>query len=270
MTKSAKGIAQPELEAPELGILIPGTTSVALAGRKVWRYGLARTADQKQHAVFVCLCDWRELIVQSLVTSIGRAIGLPVPACYIIATNQQAFPETGSDKTVFLFGCRANPHPTLSMFAERMDEAADLLLTIRKDITNRLIILDEWSGNARRGDTAMLIDPSSGLLFVDHHPALQDGHGPADQLANWVHEITHGAAQELEQVRLRKEIEKSACNIFKIPLQNMADQHLFWLEKPQDAVWYELLDYLSARRHQLESLFCNRLGIAEQQLQFAP
>jgi hypothetical protein len=250
------------------GILIPGTTSIALEDRLIWRYGLAKTTDDGQQAVFACLCDWRELIVQSLICSIGRQLQLPIPKCYIIAANESSFPETRTPKTSYLFGCQASPHPTIAAFARQIGDVADLLMTVSKDVSNRLIILDEWAVNEARAATAMLIDPSSGLLFIDYHSALFLIADFGIQLGNWVHDITQAAAVNLDKARLRRTIQHAAGRIFDIDIAGIGDTSSVWLDDDQRGVLYELVDYLADRRHNLEELFCKRLGIDELQLKF--
>jgi len=270
MTPSSTGKRDPESDPLDFGIFIPGTTSPIVVDRRVWRFGLAKMLNGEQQAVFVCLSSWRELIVQSLVTAIGRAIGLPIPPCMVIATNSAAFPEIGCAETAYLFACKASPHPTLSTFAKRMGEIVDLLTTVKREVVNKLIILDEWSLNGYRDNTAMLIDPSSGFLFVDHHPALPRGCNPAEQVRNWVHEIVHGSALQIDNVRLLREIERTASNVFSIDLETLSEHAEIWLTEDQAKEMGCLISQLSSRRHLLESLFCQRLGIEEQELQFAP
>jgi hypothetical protein len=143
-----------------------------------------------------------------------------------------------------------------------------MVISLKRETTNRLIVLDEWALNARRDDTAAMVDPGAGLLLVDHHPSLPPSAGPGDQLRNWVHEIIHADKMDLDQLRLRKEMERSAGNLFDIDLGVLADQAPMFCDEKQQETWLGILDHLSNRRHHLENLFCARIGLPEQQLAF--
>lgn len=256
------------LEPIGLGTLLPGSSPIKVAGR-TWRFGLAMTENDQQ-AVFACACDWRELFVQAVVSSIGRAIGLPIPRCFIILANPETFPEWQQDGAFFIFGCQSGAHPTMAAFARRMGEAIDMLTSTKRETTNRLIVLDEWVSNSQRDETAVLLDTAHGLQLIDHHPCLADTADPAAQLRNWVFEVAHAKITEIDARRLRHEMETSAGRVFDINLGILADQ-ASWLGKPEEtAVWLKILDFIAARRDHLEDLFCQRLNIPEQRLNFAP
>lgn len=254
----------PALEPIKIGVLIPGSTPIDVDGR-TWRFGLAQT-EAGQQAVFATVCQWRELFIQALVSSIGRALGLPIPSCFILLSSPEDFPEAVAEKPFLVFACRAGEHPTMAFFARRMAEAVDLLLNSKRDTMNRLIVLDEWALNGRRDATAVLIDPSTGIQFIDHHPSLPSPSNPVDQLRNWVHEVAHAEMSQIDALRLRREMQKAANNVFEIDLGILADQAAMLGSASEVESWLELLDLMSTRRHHLEELFCQRLGIPEQRL----
>lgn len=257
--------AAPAVEPIELGAMLPGATPIDVGGR-IWRFGLAMT-ETGQHAVFATACEWRELFIQALVASIGRALGLPIPGCMILMCKPEFFPERGATEPFLAFAGRAGAHPTMAFFARRMAEAVDLLLHSKRETTNRLIVLDEWALNGRRDDTAVLIDPAQGLQFIDHHPSLPESAAPIDQLRNWVHDVANAEMTEIDKMRLRRDMESAASKVFDLDLGVLADQAGGFGDKEQAFAWLELLDLMAQRRHHLEDLFCQRLGIAEQRLQ---
>lgn len=256
--------AAPALEPIRLGVLIPGSTPIEVGGT-VWRFGLAQT-ETGQQAIFATACDWRELFIQALVATIGRALGLPIPPCFILLCRPEDFPEREDEKPFMVFACRAGEHPTMAFFAERMAEAVDLLLNSKRETTNRLIVLDEWALNGHRDLTTVLIDPAVGLQLVDHHPSLPQAAAPLDQMRNWVHEVAHAEMNEIDALRLRREMQKAASQVFNLDLGILADQAGGFGDRSQELAWLDLLDLMTERRHHLEELFCQRLGIAEQRL----
>lgn len=264
MNKYGKNLEDRALEPIGLGTFFPGSTPIDVSGR-TWRFGLAMT-ESGQQAVFACACEWRELFVQAVVSSIGRALGLPVPPCFILLATHETFPERNQDGPFFIFACKSGAHPTMAAFAHRMSEAVDLLASAKRETTNRLIVLDEWAHNGRRDNTAVLLDTAQGLQLVDHHPSLEKTDNPADQLRNWVFEVANAQMTELDVLRLRKEMEASAGKVFEIDLGILADQASSLGKPEQVDAWLRMLDFMAERRHHLEDLFCQRLGISEQRL----
>lgn len=267
MNKHGKKPEDRALEPIGLGTFFPGSTPIDVSGR-TWRFGLAMT-ESGQQAVFACACEWRELFVQAVVSSIGRALGLPIPPCFILLATRETFPERTQDGPFFIFACQSGAHPTMAAFARRMSEAVDLLINVKRETTNRLIVLDEWAHNGRRDSTAVLFDTTSGLQLIDHHPSLEDTGDPAGQLRNWVFEIANAQMTDLDALRLRKEMESSAGKVFGIDLGILADQACGLGKPDQVDAWLKMLDFMAARRHHLEDLFCQRLGIPEQRLSLA-
>lgn len=268
MRKTPEKTADQALEPLGIGTLLPGSTPIDVDGR-TWRFGLAVT-EAGQQAVFACACEWRELFVQALVASVGRALGLPVPPCFILLATQDTFPERKQEGPFFIFACQSGIHPTMAAFARRMAEAVDLLTSTKRETTNRLIILDEWAFNEQRDSTAVLVDASAGLQLVDHHPSLAHTYVPAGQFRNWVFEIAHTNLTELDAMRLRKEMQTSAGRIFNIDLGILADQAAGLGSAEQVSEWLGILDFMAQRRHHLEDLLCQRLGIPEARLELAP
>lgn len=226
--------------------------------------------EDGQQAVFACACSWRELFVQALVSSVGRALGLPVPPCFILLATSDTFPEQTQEGSFFVFACLSGSHPTMAAFARRMAEAVDILSNSKRETTNRLIVLDEWAFNGERDRTAVLVDTESGIQLVDHHPSLGATKDPAQQMRNWVFDIANKEMTEIDALRLRKEMESSASKVFDIDLGILADQAGGFGTPEEVATWLQMLDFMVARRHHLEDLFCQRLGIPEERLCLAP
>lgn len=264
MTHKHRTHPERKIEQLEPGVLLPGSTPIDVDGR-IWRFGIAQTTEGHQ-AVFSTACAWREFFIQALVASIGRALGLPVPRCFVLLISDETFPERGEGVPSFAFGCQAGEHPTMAFFAHRMAEAVDLLLHSKRDTTNRLIVLDEWAMNGQRDETAALIDPATGIQLVDHYPSLPPTATPIDQLRNWVHEVANAEMTEIDALRLRREMEKAASTVFDFDLGVLADQAAALGNAEQTKAWLDLLDLMSTRRHHLEELFCQRLGIPERHL----
>jgi hypothetical protein len=263
-------------EKPKAGVIEPIQVGVFLSGsspiqvdNRTWRFGLAQT-ESGQQAVFACACDARVLFVQAVVSSLGRALGLPVPPCYVLLANQETFPEWNQTGSFMIFACQAGPHPTMAAFARRLAEAADILTHGKRETINRLIVLDEWASNGARDQTALLVDTASGMQFIDHHPSLAITEDPADQMRNWVFEVAHTEMTELDARRLRNEMKDSAGKVFDLELGLLADQAAGFGSAKELEAWLQMLDFLSQRRHLLEELFCQRLGIPEKQLALAP
>lgn len=158
----------------------------------------------------------------------------------------------------------------MAAFAQRMAEAVDILTHSKRETTNKLIILDEWVSNGRRDDTAILVDTNHGLQLVDHHPSLPDTADPATQLRNWVFDHANAQMNQLDALRLRKEMQASASKVFDIDLGILADQANGLGTKGEAEAWLAMLDFMSIRRHHLEELFCQRLGIPEKRLNLVP
>lgn len=249
-------------------ILIPNTIVALDQPGQIWRFGTAKSEDG-EIPIYVTGGDWRRVCIQGLVATIGKAMGLPIPTCYMVLCNNESFPEIATHNGNIAFGIQAGPHPTLAAFAYKLNFASEILLKSKKETTNKLIVLDEWAGNGMRDETAAMIDPAFGLLLPDHHPSLPEGMNPSDQLRNWVFDLANKEINELDQRRLKSQMESSADNIFGIDLGMLADQPI-WGGKAEKHLWLTLLDQLDQRRHHLQNLFCQRLGIPEQPLALHP
>jgi hypothetical protein len=267
MNKHGKKLEDRALDPIGLGTLFPGSTPIDVSGR-TWRFGLAMT-ESGQQAVFACACEWRELFVQAVVSSIGRALDLPIPPCFILLATRETFPERDQDGSFFIFACQSGAHPTMAAFARRMSEAVDMLTSAKRETTNRLIVLDEWAHNGRRASTAVLVATAAGLPLIAHHPSLENAIAPAGQLRYWVFDVANAQMTELDARRLRKEMEASAGKVFEIDLGILADQASGLGKPDQVDAWLKMLDFMAERRHHLEDLFCQRLGIPEQRLSLA-
>lgn len=186
----------PKVEPIPLGTLLPDSTSIDGPDRP-WRFGLIVTHSGRE-AVFATACDGRELFVQGIVASIARALGLPVPPCFLVLASRMSILDHPSANPFFMFACKAGPHPTLAAFARNIATVSDILLKGKRETANRMIILDEWTQNPARDRTAALVDPQVGLRFVDHHNSLPNASEPAEQLRNWVFEVANSTMTELD------------------------------------------------------------------------
>lgn len=256
------------VEPVKHAILIPNTIVALDQPGQIWRFGTAQSEDGET-PLYVTGGDWRMVCIQILIATIGRAMGLPIPACYMVLCDKESFPEIATHNGTIAFGIQAGPHPTLAAFTYKLNFASNFLLRAKKETTNKLIILDEWAGNGWRDETTVMMDPALGLLLPDHHPSLPEDMAPSDQLRNWVFDLANKEITELDQRRLKSQMESSADNIFDIDLGILADQPM-WGGKTEKHLWLALIDQLDRRRHHLQNLFCQRLGLPEQTLALHP
>jgi len=268
MSKHGKKLIDQALEPVRIGTLFPGSAPIDVAGR-IWRFGLAQTQEGPQ-AVFACACDWRELFIQALISSIGRALGLPVPPCFILIASRETFPEREQEGPFLIFACKSSSHPTMAGFARMMGDAVDILIHSKRETTNRLIVLDEWAFNGARDSAAVLVDTTTGLQLVDHRQSLSATDDPAYQMRNWVFDVACAEMTELDTLRLRREMQASAGKVFDIDLDILADQAAGFGNADEVSGWMDMLDFMAKRRHHLEDLFCQRLGISDKRLALTP
>lgn len=144
--------------------------------------GLIETATER-HRAYIKVLDSRQLINELICSTLGRAVGLPIPEGFIVRATSTDLPESGilaqHQGEALIFGCADVGHPSLK---RRLTESGGEIL---RELFNSwkqwdsAAIFDEWIANPDRHPGNLLLESPSKVWLIDHSHSLT-GHAWTD------------------------------------------------------------------------------------------
>lgn len=105
-----------------------------------------------------------EFLAEALCAIIGRAHGLPIPACWQV-NDPGAFLPEAAGKTIFASGDIG--HPSVARWLESDSEAAMEAIRLWLDV-HQAAVFDEWIANQDRHPGNLLYDGAGNFWLLDH------------------------------------------------------------------------------------------------------
>jgi hypothetical protein len=167
----------PVIPEIKLANVVPGVTAVDSSEKGVNEtfVGLIQTASDQLRA-YIKVLDPRQLVNELICSTLGRAVGLPVPEGFIVRTNASDLPESGilakHGGEALIFACADVGRPSLK---RRLTESgaeflASLFATWKQ--WDAATIFDEWVANPDRHAGNLLIEGPDKVWLIDHSHAL--------------------------------------------------------------------------------------------------
>jgi hypothetical protein len=151
--------------------------------------GVIETASEQRRA-YLKILDAKQLANELICSTLGRAVGLPIPEGYVVRANPADFPDSkvlaGHTGDALIFGCAELAHPSLKRRLTRDGDAYILQLFASWSEWDTAAIFDEWIANWDRNSGNFLIETENRVWLIDHSHSLT---GPAWTSADLVPEI---------------------------------------------------------------------------------
>jgi hypothetical protein len=250
----------------ELAILMPGAHLVNSGVSQTWKAPI-KTENGNNIIAFVKILPINQIISEIVGALLGKALGLKMPAPYLVKVNKNYLPDTSkwpsNDNELIAFGSADINFPSFSRFTKHDPIIRDLLY--KWGYLKRTIIFDIWIANIDRHDGNLLFDGVD-FWLIDHGYALT---GP-----NW------------KPVDLKPSVSvENKLLSPMIPAMTTTDKHSLKLLAETEAHRYEkinigdlkslgkienigtaeqasaVLNFLHKRIDEVVTILCNKIGI---------
>lgn len=164
---------------PEIRLanIIPGVTAPGAEDKGINEtfVGLIQTTTE-QHRAYIKVLSSRQLVNELVCSTLGRAVGLPIPEGFIVQATAADLPESGMlakhDGGALIFACADVGRPSLKRrLTEMGSEFLNQLFASWKH-WEEAAIFDEWIANPDRHAGNLLIEGPDKVWLIDHGHAL--------------------------------------------------------------------------------------------------
>jgi len=137
--------------------------------------GLIQTASEQIRA-YIKVLGGKQLVNELICSTLGRAVGLPVPEGFLVRANASDLPESAAlashsgDAQIFASSDAGFPSLKRRLAQDRGDFLKEIFLQW-KDL-DAATIFDEWIANVDRHPGNLLVETASRVWLIDHGHSL--------------------------------------------------------------------------------------------------
>lgn len=261
----------PAIPKTRLANVVPGVAALDLDDKGVNEtfIGLIQTATDQQRA-YIKVLGPRQLVNELVCSTLGRAVGLPIPEGFIVRANATDLPESGILAThegdALIFACADVGRPSLK---RRLTESGVQFLTqlfTTWTQWDEAAVFDEWIANPDRHPGNLLVEGPDKVWLIDHSHALTSPAWSAADLAperavrNQIAEQLFPTLTLPERMAVRSKAgELSTLFGLVDPDAALASSHADRLLNPHDLT--AVRNFIAVRVGKLFDLVSSRLGI---------
>lgn len=261
----------PLLPEIRLANVLPGAAALDINDKGVNEtfVGLIETSTE-HHRAYIKVLDSRQLVNELVCSTLGRAIGLPIPEGFIVRARSSDLPESANlanhQGEALIFACADVGHPSLKRrLAQDGNEYAQLLLKTWKE-WDTTAIFDEWIANPDRHPGNLLIETANKVWLIDHSHAFTGPNWntadlmPERTVKNQVADVVFPELPLPARMAVRSKAAELA-KLFSIvkPDDALSACHVTHFMGPQDLA--ALRNFITGRVEKIFDLISTRLGI---------
>jgi len=258
---------------PQIGLanIVPGATLLNADERGVNETFIGfLDAASGRHRAYIKILTGKQLINELVSTTLGRALGLPIPQGYLVRALPEELPDStllrnyGSE--IVAFGSRAIDVPDLRR-RYKMD-GAQVVSTLLENWKNwdKAMVFDEWVANSDRHFGNLLIGSPEDVWLIDHSHCFTGPNWtsadlvPGKSCINQIADIQIPSLSFSQRMILKQKIIQFA-EICRLVDTNSALNASFASNFIEADELHGLQDFLQLRVSELAGLISSRLGI---------
>lgn len=171
----------------ELGNVVPGAVPLASGEKGVNETFLGHIdAPSGRHKAYIKVISGKQLVNELVVTTVGRALNLPIPHGYLLQVRPEDLPESQAlqqhGAEALIFGSRALNHPTLARRFQGDPQGVEAWLRGNFKRWDETVIFDDWIANEDRHSGNLLVGGTEQVWLIDHGHCFTGPNWQATQL----------------------------------------------------------------------------------------
>lgn len=206
----------------------------------------------------------RDLYVECVCATIGRALGLPIPMPMIVKVTHDSLNEVPEGESVLAFGSEDAGYPSFRRYV-KSEEAMEKLRAYSKCLD--IGVFDEWIANWDRNLGNILYDGGENFSFIDHENAIDLTLSESDAARdNQILKVFYSCKSEFEKYKINRDVELNITPIYKdFPFSLISEKTYASSYLSQEEI-IDVIQFIENRTLHIKTLLSQRLGIKQQDL----
>lgn len=197
----------------------------------------------------------RRMMVEALAAQVAQCMGLPCPSPFLVTVRPQHVGRPAGSARIIAFGSEAVGPQALARSVMNVNILMELLQQLK--LTETACVFDEWIANSVRSPRDVLFDPGSGAAIIDHEGAMERDTRPDEAITNWLAARLLERTPDKDRPALLRALQARTAAAHRARLSEVPAQAMF-VQDGQD-IYLELLQFLEARLHHLNTLISKRV-----------